>query len=369
MLVREVTEKLLQSLVEGNDLPELTMYVEDLSWVQPELLTSVITMSLETVTLKGGDLTTLQIESILTSIRDADIKLKSLHLRCNDLSEIDPNLMAEAVSKLETVSIVLTKEQAETVLTAVRDNDTRLKCLHLESTDLSRVDANLMASALSKLETAYINDTELTKKQAETVLAVFRDGNPQIKVLHMEDSDLSDVNPDLLGEAVAKLDTLEICGCDLTTEQAETILFSIRNGENKLKSLDLGGNDLAEVNPDLMAGAVSKLETVGLNCIKMTTAQAKAIFYSINKNSKLKNLHIYNDLTELEADLIALTGIKLESLYLGSDNVMTSEQTNTLLRQSLVQTSLKKLEICGFPDLDPDLVAQAEEKYHLDKVC
>merc|ERR1712059_214601 len=133
------------------------------------------------------------------------------------------------------------------------------------------------------------------------------------------------------------------------------------NDDVNLKIIDLGENDLSEVNPELIAGALLELETAFFYGTDMTTEQVQAFFSALDKNCRLKNLDIGSaDLSGVEPELIAHTVAKLEHSDM-SASTMTSEQVNSLLKQILVEPSLKTLRIDWVEDVDQELVTKAEK--------
>merc|ERR1712059_61094 len=187
----------------------------------------------------------------------------------------------------------------------------------------------------------------------------------ELKSLNIAYNNLSEVDSYLMISAVDKLETLEMKNCNLITEQVNQILEAVNNDKTNLQSLDLSMNNLSEVNPDMLALAVSKLEVVTIHDTKLTPEQAKAIFIAIDKESKLKSLNVAdNHLRSLDCDLLLNTLTKLESLNLGQTEI-TVPDLERLLRQSLVETTLKHLELSEGFLIDIDLVNEAQEKYSI----
>ena len=73
----------------------------------------------------------------------------------NNISSVEPTLLADALNKLETVGLSgtsLTIEQAEALFTAI-SGGTQLKCLDIAENNLDMVEPTLLATAVRKLET------------------------------------------------------------------------------------------------------------------------------------------------------------------------------------------------------------------------
>ena len=137
---------------------------------QTEAILNSIT-KLETLDLKSNDLTQQEAELILNTISEGS-KLTKLNISWNNLSGVDPGLLAKAAAKLETLDVnntFLTHEQAVTILTGVSDGS-KLTNLHIGGNNihgklapgLSGVDPGLLAKVVTKLETLEVRGTRLT---------------------------------------------------------------------------------------------------------------------------------------------------------------------------------------------------------------
>jgi len=182
-----------------------------------------------------------------------------------------------------------------------------------------------------------------------------------LKSLDIGGTDLEDVNPDLLASAVCRLETVSLIGAQFNYEHLVNTLTAILNGDDiKLKNIDLGKSPFMEVNPELLAGLASKLETVCLMGCELVKEQLIAIFDAIGEDCKLRNLDLSGvDLTELDPNQIANAITKLKRVELTGAQ-MTVEQVNCLLGQIVLETSLKTLKIDTVEGVDQELVTQAK---------
>ena len=139
------------------------------------------------------------------------------------------------------------------------------------------------------------------------------------------------MTPQLLANAVTKVETVNIRCTELTRQQWKAVFTAI-SGDTKLRNLDIVYNNLSTVTPELLATAVSNLETVNIRNTRITDQQWKAVFTALCGNSKLRNLHIgyniggnYINLTSVMPGLLAtaLRGLKTVSL---SGARLTKEQ-------------------------------------------
>ena len=112
--------------------------------------------------------------------------------------------------------------QVIAICTAMTTNS-QLKVVNLAKNVLTSVDADLLGQAVNQLEEVDLYDTKLTTQQAEKVLeAVIT--NSKLKVLNMQNNNLSLVDADILAKAVNKLESVEMYNTDLTGQQITEVL-------------------------------------------------------------------------------------------------------------------------------------------------
>ena len=101
------------------------------------------------------------------------------------------------------------------------------------------------------------------------------------------------------------VDILNISSTNLWPEQSQAILTAISE-EYKLTNLDISNNDLSVMEPELIASAVSRVDTLNISSTNLRPEQSQAIFTAISEGYKLTNLDFsYNDLSLLEPELLA----------------------------------------------------------------
>ena len=167
---------------------------KNVSGVDAELLARAV-IKLETLEFSNTQLTQQQIVAILTAVSDGR-KMTKLDISFNDMSGIDKKLLAKTVTKMKKLNITdtnLTQQQAEAILTAVSEENVVSK-LYIGFNNLSGVDPGLMAKAFTNLKKLNVNRSELTHRQIVTILTAFCKGN----TIHISMNDLSKVDPGLL---------------------------------------------------------------------------------------------------------------------------------------------------------------------------
>ena len=156
--------------------------------------------------------------------------LRVVELKQVNLSSVDPGLLARVVGGLEEVVMCsrpdtrLTVQQWEAIFTAISEGGCKLKRLVIYGNNLSRVDPGLLARALTRVEEVVMYQPRLTGPQQEAILTAISSGDSRLKKLDIEHNKLSTVDPSLLASAVNRLEKVKILGGQLTVEQVAAIL-------------------------------------------------------------------------------------------------------------------------------------------------
>ena len=350
---------ILTAVSEGSTLTELKIGYNNLSGVDLELLAKVVT-NLDTLNLTNTKLTQQQIASVITSASKGS-KLKKLNISENDLSGVDPGLLAKAVVNLETLDIgntKLTQQQAAVIFSGVCEGS-RLNVLNISDNNLSEVEPELLAKTVIKLKKLDIRYTDITKQQASVILTAISEGR-RLTDLNIGFNDLREVCPELMAKAVTNLEILDVTFTDLTQQQATAIISTISNG-SKLIELHIFGDDLSGVDPKLLANIAIKLEILEVGMSELTQQQTAAIFTAISEGINLTTLDIReNDLSGVDPELLANAVTNLEKLNIEFTE-LTQQQAAAILSNVSEATKLNELNIRS-NDLfrvDPGLLAKA----------
>ena len=248
-------------------LKTLNIEATDLSSVDSVLLASAVT-SLEQVAFWQTDLTPQQAKDILMTICEGDSQLKTLTIAGANLSSVEEGLLKKAVNSLENVNLwgtKLTQQQIEENLTAVSLGSSRLKKLTLAVNNLSSVAAKLLASAVASLEQVDLWQTELIQEQTKKIFMAICSGGSRLKSLYLGfNLNLSSVDEELLARAVTILVEINLENTKLTQEQSEAVFAAIIERDPPLEKLNMRGNNLSLVEPSILGRAVNNLEEVNL---------------------------------------------------------------------------------------------------------
>jgi len=121
-------------------------------------------------------LTLSQLDVLLSSISEGS-NVKNLNLCYNDFSRVDPELLASVITKLDTLDVAytnLTSVQAVAILTAISEGS-KLKYLRMTRHNISSLESDLlihiMTEVFTNLETFDIMYTRLKRPQTEILLA------------------------------------------------------------------------------------------------------------------------------------------------------------------------------------------------------
>ena len=179
------------------------------------------------------------------------------------------NLLASAMSRLEEVGLSntsLTNKQIKTLLTAINKEDSKLKKLDISHSDLDSAKPSLLAQALTKLEEVTLEYVFFGKKQINAIYNAIASGHSNLKKMKITYG-FGDVEANLLVKVANNLEEFSIYS-DIGEEKTGALIVAISEGKTKLKKLEIIDNmemqHLDCLHPDLLAKAVGRLEEVNL---------------------------------------------------------------------------------------------------------
>jgi len=137
--------------------------------------------------------------------------------------------------------------------------------------------------------------------------------HPGLRIVSFGHLDLTGLDVGLVANVLGGLEVVQLQRAQIGMDQLSALLAAIvqcgaegadtRLGyqrQQRLKSLNISGTDVSEVDPQLLAEAVVKLQEITLTYTYLTKEQTKEIMLalSINSNPTLKKLNIgRNDLS------------------------------------------------------------------------
>ena len=302
--VEDLEEKLLQGLLELRGLKELEIKLDSrtsrMSLVDLGLLARVVSR-MEKVKIFPRSLGSKQAtQAIFEAINDSAI-IRKVKISGNNLSRVEAGLLARCVCKLEEAELsvtFITPQQAEDIFISICQDGSKLRKLTIVNKSVSTVNSTLMAKAISKLEEVNLNYSFLNSQQSQAIFSALNECT-NLKILEIGGNDLSAIEPNLIAKSITKLKEVRLNYTSLTSQQAEAIFTAINGGESKLQKLDLGGNLLASVEPYILARAVARLE-VGLYNTSLTSLQTVAVrgTEAINRVTKLVRHQLFSNKTQ-----------------------------------------------------------------------
>ena len=224
------------------------------------------------------------------------------------MREIPAEIIMKAAVKLEDTEIYSSLNSPEKIFDwhkfIAETPNMNLKVLDTDYGDPSTVPPDVFAAALVRVEVAEVDLSEdhslvLFEKIAST---------EDIKLKRLSiNHDLSDISPDILAEAVVRLEEINMWNTELIPDQVQSIFNEIANCENlKLTNLDIGYNDLSTVPADVLVKAISRLEKVYLENIRHTPTQSHAIFTLVaeRRSSTLRYVDLDQNVVRSVPDIL-----------------------------------------------------------------
>lgn len=216
--------------------------------------------------------------------------VESLDMKCVDLSDVSPESMAQAVSVVRQVNFGLTgikTKQLTPILTSIVSSGTPEE-IDLYCVNLSEVDEDLLADAMAKLVRFNLSATDLTNAQLVKLFSSSL-SSESLKEMTMVSLDLKLVPDDVLAPAIAALTKVNLSWCQLGTAQLTAILEAIPKSST-LENVNFGNVNMSAVNAYVLAKAVFCLESVNLEETQLTIKQIHTIVTICNASAKLQHV-------------------------------------------------------------------------------
>ena len=237
----------------------------DLQWFPDQaenLLTSrLISIIPEIVILPAGTHQNTE-NSLLELINDGETsQLKKLTF-AGEVPHVTPNIVAGAAMRLETLWSYLSRPQLEAVLARLAAHqDSRLWQLRVfgKPLKISTLDPEVLAAAFVKLETVGFDLTDgLSTGQLSALFSrICQSQVLRLTELYLFNKDLSLVPPEVLVGAIQRLEIVEFGGGRMTAEQAIAILTIVKERRlGKIKKIMIKSVEgMRSVTPSLLQEA------------------------------------------------------------------------------------------------------------------
>ena len=196
------------------------------------------------------------------------------HLKVNNINILATRRL-ESVKRVRLLSRYHPdEEEAEAVFKAILEH-AGIKELNISQNEIFRVNAETLAKAVNNMENVNLFNAKLTSQQSR-VLFQHMANTTKLKVLSMGCVNISEVNPTILATALNMMATARLCNTAITTEQLDALFRAMARG-SKLKEIDLGHNNLAGVDANILAEGIKKIPTVKLYDTNMSRNQIEMI--------------------------------------------------------------------------------------------
>ena len=270
-------EAIFSAIIQRQDvaLKGLVVHSNAVKSVSPGIIASAA-VKLESLYLHSNQ---AQVEEVLIRLAAAeDSNLRELHLGRRDLldqkfdiSHLSPEILIRALLQLdldilELSSFNFSTEQVYHLLSKIRDSDLQLAHFSLSGNDVfSQVPPQLMASAFSNLEAVVLYDWNVVS--SEQLLAIFNMlagqelGGSKLKSLGIIIIDeMSTIPPEVLVEAIRRLEEIRLFRLSLTADQINAILAAVTEGrEGMLKfskmNISISADSVGTVSQTLLERA------------------------------------------------------------------------------------------------------------------
>ena len=201
-------------------------------------------------------------KSIFDALGSSLSCVQYLELNLINLSAVAAEVLAKAVSKMHWVclqSCSITTRQATALFTAAGEDGCKLKVLDLDANDLSSVESSLLIPPLQVLKGLYLNGTNLTTNQVETLLSgLGNDSN--LTHLRLDHNDLSQVDSTKLVR-VNHLRVVTLWQTQISIQQIIEILEATLT-ETNLDKIRWGHNDQEGTRLFAIRGTLEQWQTM-----------------------------------------------------------------------------------------------------------
>ena len=172
------------------------------------------------------------------------------------------------------------------------------KEVHLERLTISgmwriiMLDPELLSQAVVRLQECRLDDIELSRTQMDSVFSAIQESEDmKLKILHLGNTDYSEVPPEILASALVKLEDTNILQRRLSPNQVECLFNKMANSEiMNIRNICCPGSwlDTLNVSPEVFAAALVRVESVKFTSPRIPEEKLRALFskYSIRLKSR-----------------------------------------------------------------------------------
>ena len=220
-----------------------------------------------------------------------------------------------------------------------------LENLNVGRNYLGEVDSELMGGAVARMKTVSLRYTYLKSCQATAIFqAILSQEDLKLENLNVGGNDLGEVNSELMGGAVARIKMVSLRNTSMETSQATAIFQAILSQEDlELEDLNVSDNDLGEVDSELMGAVVARIKAVDLTDISLNSSQVTDICHAIqaaDEELELEDLRMpmmVEELSQVDNDLLAGAVVRIRDVNMITDSPLSKAQTTTIFHAILAE--------------------------------
>ena len=262
------------------------------------------------------------------------VNLKSLEFFSVDLSPVSPRLLGKAVSFLENANLSNTELRFEHVHSIVNEvlESKIINEINLDFSEVFNVNDDIFAKSLTKLEKVSLACAVMDVAQLESLFTLIAK-ETKMKELDLLDTDLTSLTPELLGQAIKRLEKINLSGSKLNGDQLNPMFqeFDFK----LLKDINMDYLDLSTVVPESIAMVLMNIHKISLKKCNLTSSQLNLIFESLSKNDvtdvKLRSANFYgNNLKDVIPEFLQESATNLHYLDISNTNIPDTHMSSVL---------------------------------------
>jgi len=262
----------------------------------------------------------LATDPILWSSRGADISRTKMRLEGVEFLQFQ---RFEKLTSLDMQQVDLSSTQWTSLLTYTASSSS-VKHLNLYFADLTSVSPDIIGQSVKNLITVNLGKALLTPEQSQAIITGIT-ASSSLRNINLKYVDLGSIPPGLLSEAVCCLDTVDLENCQLSTDQSKKICEGI-NHSSTLHHLSLMFVCLLEVPSEALAGIVTTLHTINLAHTRMILDQLVPLLQAIHKSDTIREINLLGiDLSLVPCDVLTQAVGSLVKGNLTNTNLTTNQ--------------------------------------------
>ena len=236
----------------------------------------------------------------------------------------------------------------------------QMKELDLLDTDLTSLEPQLLGLAINKLEKVNLSGSKLFGDQLNSMMDQL--DFKSLQDLNFDYLDLSQISELGLSKLLSSARKISLKKCKLTPQLLNSALEAIEN-KTKLKRVNLHGNILRGVCPEYLEGLAVQLDHLDLSQTDLPEETVTRVLTTLGTSDcRLRGLTLAGvSLSAVSADVMRLVMTKLERLDLSNCD-LTPSQLNFILAD--LSPPLREISLFNvrLDELDKEVLRRANEK-------